>query len=113
MGMLNLFDPRRTGQLKLADFVSMILFLKTCERVFSAFDPTGSGQIELDYDQYVFAIGEATFGCHQTQEDIKIQMESDNMLPDKTKSDTEERVPTGKEEDQRMRLFKSDSSSHA
>lgn len=66
MRMLNVFDLGRKGQLKLGDYVSMILFLKSCNRIFKTFDRKNCGRIVLDYDQYVYAVGHARYGSQTT-----------------------------------------------
>lgn len=67
MRILDVFDPERKGQLKLADFVSVILFLKSCKKIFETFDPKHCGKIDLDPDQLVYAASHARYGC-QTQD---------------------------------------------
>ena len=71
MRMLNVFDLGRKGQLKLGDYVSMILFLKSCKRIFKAFDRKNCGRIVLDYDQYVYAAGHARYGSQTTYTTMK------------------------------------------
>ena len=66
MRMFNAFDPQRKGALKLGDFVSMILFLKSCNRIFKAFDPQGCGQVVLDFQQFIYAVGSSRLGSETT-----------------------------------------------
>lgn len=53
--MVRAFDPDRNGQLGLAEFIAMTLFLKSAAATFSAFDPQSEGRISLDFNQFVYA----------------------------------------------------------
>ena len=53
--MVRAFDPDRQGQLGLAEFIAMTLFLKSAAAAFSAFDPRKEGRISLDFNQFVYA----------------------------------------------------------
>jgi len=53
--MVRAFDPDRNGQLGLAEFIAMTLFLKSAAATFSAFDPHSEGRISLDFNQFVYA----------------------------------------------------------
>jgi len=49
------FDPDRSASIGMAEYIAMSIFLQSCSRTFKAFDPQGTGQISLDYNQFVFA----------------------------------------------------------
>lgn len=53
--MVQAFDPDRNGQLGLAEFIAMTLFLKSAAATFAAFDPQQAGRITLDFSQFIYA----------------------------------------------------------
>ncbi|GMH33023.1 hypothetical protein BSKO_00857 [Bryopsis sp. KO-2023] len=53
--MVRAFDPDRNGQLGLAEFIAMTLFLKSAAATFSAFDPHQTGRVTLDFSQFIYA----------------------------------------------------------
>lgn len=53
--MVQAFDPDRNGQLGLAEFIAMTLFLKSAAATFAAFDPHQAGRITLDFSQFIYA----------------------------------------------------------
>ena len=55
--MVKAFDPDRNGQLGLAEFIAMTLFLKSCAATFAAFDTQNTGRIQLDFNQFIYACG--------------------------------------------------------
>ncbi|CAD7704399.1 unnamed protein product [Ostreobium quekettii] len=53
--MVRAFDPDRTGQLELAEFIAMTLFLKSCAATFGAYDPQRTGRVQFDFNQFIYA----------------------------------------------------------
>ncbi|GIL47881.1 hypothetical protein Vafri_4511 [Volvox africanus] len=53
--MMSRHDPDNSGTLTLDEYIRMCLFLQSCVRTFTAFDPQRSGQIRLDFNQWVYA----------------------------------------------------------
>lgn len=49
------FDPDRTNNLCLAEFMAMSVFLQGAGRTFHAFDAQRTGRITLDFSQFVYA----------------------------------------------------------
>ena len=45
------FDCRRTGFIGLPEYIGMTLFLQSASVTFKAFDPQGTGQIHMTFDQ--------------------------------------------------------------
>ncbi|PRW57843.1 sorcin-like [Chlorella sorokiniana] len=48
------FDPDRNGRFGLPEYTMLCLFLKSCQNIFRAFDPQGTGRISLDVSQFVY-----------------------------------------------------------
>eukprot|EP01023_Acetabularia_acetabulum_P026573 TRINITY_DN25223_c0_g1_i1.p1 TRINITY_DN25223_c0_g1~~TRINITY_DN25223_c0_g1_i1.p1 ORF type:complete len:193 (+),score=28.87 TRINITY_DN25223_c0_g1_i1:71-580(+) len=53
--LVRTFDPDKTNNLGMEEFIAMTLFLKSSSAVFKAFDPQQTGYIKLDYNQFVYA----------------------------------------------------------
>ncbi len=53
--MMSRHDPDNSGTLTLDEYIRMCLFLQSCVRTFTAFDPQRTGQIRLDFNQWVYA----------------------------------------------------------
>eukprot|EP01025_Chloroclados_australasicus_P006662 TRINITY_DN1212_c0_g1_i1.p1 TRINITY_DN1212_c0_g1~~TRINITY_DN1212_c0_g1_i1.p1 ORF type:complete len:170 (-),score=15.68 TRINITY_DN1212_c0_g1_i1:279-788(-) len=53
--LIKIFDPDRTDNLGLSEFVGMVLFMKSADAVFKAFDPENQGRVMMDYNQFVYA----------------------------------------------------------
>uniref|UniRef100_A0A7S0RDI4 EF-hand domain-containing protein n=1 Tax=Chlamydomonas leiostraca TaxID=1034604 RepID=A0A7S0RDI4_9CHLO len=53
--MMKKHDPDRSGSMSLPEFIKMTLFLQSCVRAFSAFDPQRRGKVEFTFPQFVYA----------------------------------------------------------
>lgn len=49
------FDPDRSNNLSLDQYIAMTLFLIGAKKAFEAFDTNRSGRITLDFNQFVYA----------------------------------------------------------
>lgn len=49
------YDPDKSQNLGMAEFVAMTVFLRLTANMFGAFDPQRSGRITLDYNQFIYA----------------------------------------------------------
>lgn len=54
-GISRAFDPHHREEFSFGDFISIMVFLKTTQMVFTSFDVTRSGTIELNYSQFLYA----------------------------------------------------------
>ena len=54
------FDPTRSGQLGLAEFLALTLFLRSATATFNAFDPGRTGFVRVNFNQFLCAF---CFGC--------------------------------------------------
>eukprot|EP00877_Chromochloris_zofingiensis_P008385 jgi/Chrzof1/37/Cz01g01070.t1 len=53
--MINKFDPDNSGSLSLDEYIRACLFLQTAARTFGAFDPYRQGNVNLNFNQFVYA----------------------------------------------------------
>ncbi|KAL6765832.1 hypothetical protein V8C86DRAFT_2450115, partial [Haematococcus lacustris] len=53
--MMTRHDPDNNGAMSLDEFIRMCLFLQSCARTFTAFDPNKTGRVTLDFGQFVYA----------------------------------------------------------
>ena len=49
------FDPDRTNDLGIDQYIGLVLFLTFARKTFGSFDSTGSGRITIDFNQFVYA----------------------------------------------------------
>ena len=49
------FDPDRNAHFELAEYIAFTLFLRSAAQTFRAFDNSGSGRVNLDFNQFVYA----------------------------------------------------------
>ncbi|GBG80308.1 hypothetical protein CBR_g30676 [Chara braunii] len=55
-----LFDPSRTGMLKMDDYISLCCFLQLSDRIFKFYDPGNQGTVNLNFSQFVFCAGQVS-----------------------------------------------------
>lgn len=53
--MMTRHDPDNNKAMSLDEFIRMCLFLQSCVRTFTAFDPQRTGRVTLDFGQFVYA----------------------------------------------------------
>jgi Ca2+-binding EF-hand superfamily protein len=49
------FDPDRSNDLGVDQYIGLMLFLHACRRVFKSFDLDKDGKITLDFNQFIYA----------------------------------------------------------